>query len=188
MLYEASALWLRNRQLGDNYKTIQPFKMKALYTLGLLTLLLFTSCDDTYRYWDVSHFNIDTTALKDGAFIKLVYSSQAPDDNKDMKYYIHLIVVAQETGDTVNILTFANNNLKQGDENTVFTYFDQNNPISKIMQMNQENKKFKSIDDINNTEAKEISYVARDPKFDYIADNKFPTVIGTIGIFEVPAK
>jgi len=163
--------------------------MKAIYTLGLLTLLLLTSCNDTYRYWETSKFNIDTTALKDGAQIKLVYSSRAPDDNEGLHYYIHLMVVSQETGDTINILTAANNDLKEGDQNSVYTYFDQNNPISKIMLMNSEKmKEIKNVDDINNIEVKEITKVARDPKFDYIADNKFPTVIGTIGIMEVPAK
>ena len=99
------------------------------------------------------------------------------------------MVVSQETGDTINILTAANNDLKEGDQNSVYTYFDQNNPISKIMLMNSEKmKEIKNVDDINNIEVKEITKVARDPKFDYIADNKFPTVIGTIGIMEVPAK
>ena len=50
------------------------------------------------------------------------------------------------------------------------------------MQMNSDSsKKMNHIDDYNNFKYKKISKVARDPNFDYIADNQYPTIIGCIG-------
>ena len=134
-------------------------------------ILFLSSCNHGYKFWDISKFSIVDSALKDKEEIKLLYSSRGPDNNEDLKYYIQIVAVSQKTGDTVNILTTVNNGISMDDKNKVFNYFDQNNFVSKSIQ--NDTKKLK-----------DITKVARDPKFDNIADNKFPTVIGTIGTVE----
>lgn len=151
------------------------------YIFGLLTLFII-SCGSNYKFWEVSKFKIDNTALEDDEEIKLLYTSQGPDYNKELKYYIQLIVVSQKTGNTVNILTTADNGITMEDKDKIFNFFNQDNIISKLIQMDSDNiKDFKNVDDINKAEMKKIDKVARDPKFDYIADNNYPTIIGAIG-------
>lgn len=154
---------------------------KTIYLLGLLTFLVI-SCGNHYEYWEISKFKIDTNALKDEEEIKLLYTSRGPDFNNELKYYIHLIAVSQKTGDTVNILTTAFNGISIKDKDKVFNFFNQDNFISKLSQMDENTSNaIKHVDDINNAELKKIDKVARDSRFDYMADNSYPTVIGTIG-------
>lgn len=148
---------------------------------GLFTLFLI-SCGSKYEYWEVSKFKIDNTALEDNEEIKLLYTSRGPDFNKELKYYIHLIAISQKTGDTVNILTTADNGITMDDKDKIFNFFNQDNLASKLIQMDLDNlKDIKHVDDINKAEMKKIDKVARDPKFDNIADNNYPTIIGSIG-------
>lgn len=139
--------------------------LKAICTLSVSVLLL--SCNHGYKFWDVSKFNIVDTALKDNEEIKLLYCSSGPDNNKDKAYYIQVVAVSQKSGDTVNILTTLNNGFTIEDKDKVFNYFDQNNPVSKSLQ----------------GDIREIRRVAIDTDFDHIAENKYPAVIGTIGVF-----
>jgi len=157
-----------------------PMKTTTLYFLAGL-LFLLTSCGNTYDYWDISKFKMDNTALADNEEIKLLYASGGPGNN-DMDHYLHLIVVSQKTGDTVNILTTADNGITAEDKDKVFHYFNQENDATKISQMDPEKlKDIKNVDDISKIALKKIDKVVRDPKFDYLADNHYPTVIGMIG-------
>ncbi|HEX7846127.1 MAG TPA: hypothetical protein VF476_10040 [Chitinophagaceae bacterium] len=158
-------------------------KLKSIYIIGLIGLFL-ASCGSgsTYEFWNISKFNMDKNALEDNEEIKLLYTSRGPDSNKDLEYYIHLIAVSQKTGDTVNILTTVDNGITEKDGNKIFNFFNQDNLASKLMQMDLEKlKDIKHIDEVNNRPSKEIDKVARDPKFDDIADNNYPTIIGSIG-------
>ena len=68
------------------------------------------------------------------------------------------------------------------DKDKVFNYFDQNNIASKLTLVDPE--KLKDIDNVNEASKsvpKNITKVARDPKFDNIADNNYHTVIGSVG-------
>jgi hypothetical protein len=152
-------------------------------TILIVCTLFFAGCkNDGYKYWDISTFNIVDSALEDNEALKLLYTSQGPGNNNDLEYYIHIIAVSQKTGDTVNILTTVNNGFSKGDEDKVFNYFDQNNLGSKLIEMDSE--KLKNMDDVNEASKKapkKIMKVVRDPKLDNIAQNKYPTVIGSIG-------
>jgi len=148
---------------------------------GLFALFLI-SCETNYEYWEVSKFKIDNTALEDSEEIKLLYTSRGPDYNRELKYYIHLIAISQKTGDTVNILTTADNGITRDDKDKIFNFFNQDNLASKLIQMDLNNlQDIKHVDDVNKVEMKKIDKVARDPKFDNIADNNYPTIIGSIG-------
>lgn len=156
-------------------------KLKTIYIIGLLTILL-SACGSTYEYWDILKFNIDNNALEDSEEIKLLYTSRGSDSNRNLEYYIHLIVVSQKTGDTVNVLTTADNGITMSDKDKVFNFFDQDNLGTKLLQMDLNKiKDFKDIEDINKMEFKKIKNVARDPNYDYIADNNYPSIIGSIG-------
>lgn len=156
-------------------------KKKTIYIIGLLTFLM-TSCGGKYKYWEISKFRMDNNALEDNEEIKLLYTSQGPGNNKNLEYYIHLIAVSQKTGDTVNILTTADNGITIEDKDKIFNFFNMKNVVSKLAQMDLDNiADIKNTGDINKIELKKIEKVARDPEFDDIADNDYPTIIGSIG-------
>lgn len=145
-----------------------------------LALFLWTiGCTSKYEYWNISKFKMNPTALEDNEEVKILFSSQGPDSNKDLEYYIHLIVISQKTGDTVNVLTTINNGLDISDKDKVFNYIAQDNPITKLLQTDLD--KTDDLADVNRGKLKDINKVARDPEFDYIADNIYPTVIGVTG-------
>lgn len=145
-------------------------------------VLLASACKQRVLFWEISKFNIVDTALRDGEEIKLLYRSGAPGNNKALDYYIHIVAVSQKTGDTVNILTLANNGFSAEDADKVYNYFDQDNLASRLTQTGIDQlKDLKDIEQIEKIENKKISRVSRDPDFDDIADNNYPTVIGTIG-------
>ena len=155
--------------------------MKYFYFIALMAFTL-ASCGDTYEFWDISKFKMDNRALEDEEEIKILYTSQGPDYNRKLEYYIHLVVVSQKTGDTVNILTTADNDISIADKHKVFNFFNQDNVASKLLQMDVENlKDIKELEEITSKPLKNIDKVARDPNFDFIADNNYPTVIGVIG-------
>lgn len=144
------------------------------FIILLLLGITFSACSKKtgYQFWEISKFTINDSALRDGEPIKLLYASRGPDYNKNREYYYHVIVISQETGDTVNILTTIMNGFKPESNKQVYNYISPNNQFYPFL-------------DENNNEAgnnnKTITKVARDPEFDYIADNNFPTVIGMIG-------
>jgi hypothetical protein len=147
--------------------------------------MVMTSCGDQNEYWDISKFKMDNNALKNNEEIKLIYTSQSPDGNKDLKYYLHYIAVSQETNDTVNILSTANFELKKDDGDKIFNFFDKDNLASKLTLMDLSMLKDLNNDNINNVKnnkLKDIKYVIRNPKFDDIADNKYSTIIGSFGV------
>jgi len=155
-------------------------KTTTIYILTLFTLLL-TSCGK-YKYWELSKFNIDSTALQNGEEVKLYYSSRGPEISGELDYYYHLIVISQKTGDTVNVLTALDNELTMADKDKVFNFTTPDDIFSKMIQMDPDDlADIKNVDDINNIEVKEINKVARDPEFDAIADNKYPTIVGALG-------
>ena len=153
--------------------------MKYFFSLALMISL--TSCKKEYEFWNISKFNIDETALSEGEEIKLLYSSRGPDENLEKEYYIHLVVVSQKSRDTINILTTTNNFLDENAGSEIFNYYKENSLFSKITQSVLNSEKIKHIDDLKGVKNTGITKVARDIKFDYIAENNFPTVIGVIG-------
>lgn len=146
----------------------------------LFCILLLSSCSH-YKFWDISRFNISDSALKENEEIKILYTSRGPDANKNQEYYIHIIAVSQQSGDTVNILTTVDNGFTQEDKDKVFNFISQNNEAAKYFLMDPEKfKDVKHLNDLPQTSPKKITKVVRDPDFDNFANNKYPTVIGFI--------
>lgn len=159
--------------------------MKIFTLIGIVSILAVgcgTESKTKYEYWDISKFNMVENALENNEEIKLIYTSQGP-EKKEFDFYIHVIVVSQKTGDTVNILTAVDNGFTMDNKDDIFNFFDQNSAATKLIQLETENlEDIKHIDDLNSIPSKKINKVARDPKYDHIADNNYPTVIGSIGI------
>jgi hypothetical protein len=65
----------------------------------------------------------------------------------------------------------------------VFNYFATgDDAISRLSHMDADHlEKIINGNSIDTSSLKKITKVIRDPKFDYLADNHFPTVIGIIG-------
>ena len=158
-------------------------KLISYITIGLFTYL-FISCSSksSYEYWPIEKFNIVPSALKSNEEIKVIYSSGAPDFTRE--YYCHLIVVSEESGDTVNVLVIGDRGFKKEDGKKVFNYFDSDDISTKVTQMYLDSIEIDHVDQVEQYDLKEFSEVARDPAFDYIADNNYPTVIGSIGILD----
>ncbi|MBK7440831.1 MAG: hypothetical protein IPI65_04665 [Bacteroidetes bacterium] len=100
-------------------------------TVFVLFVFVIISCNNQYKYWDIEKFHMDEQALKDKEPIKLIYSSQGPNYNKNMDYYVQIIAVSQETGDTVNILSPINNGFKESDGDSTFILL-----VKKILRLN----------------------------------------------------
>jgi hypothetical protein len=151
--------------------------MKCLVPLLLLAVLV-VSCHHGYEFRDISEFNLKPGALQDMEPVKLLYSSQAPGNNDNLGYYVQLIAISQKTGDTVNILTTWKTDLYRNDGDTIY-YFGPDIVMTRAIQMSD-----KEIQNnpgaIESHKLKDIRKVASDPKFDHIARNYFPTVIGSI--------
>ncbi len=158
--------------------------MKLIKVNCFLILLIFIveSCGNPYEYWDTSKFKFDDSALLDTEAIRLIYSSRGPDYNNDSKSFIHIIAISEKTGDTVNILTTAYNHFNENPNiDETFNFIALDNIVSetflnnmKIVYNNQ------SKESIKKQILEKISKVARDPNFDDLADNNYPTVIGFI--------
>lgn len=151
--------------------------MKRLSIWALLVLMSI-SCSTGYVFWDISRFNFVTDALENGEEIKILYTSRGPDNNEDLDYYIHLVVVSQKTGDTVNVLTTVENGFGEKDRNQVFNFINKEDMLMKIVQMETDNL---SKENIEKTELKQINKVARDTTYDHVADNNYPSIIGLVG-------
>lgn len=151
-------------------------------TIPLLLTIILAGCGSPYQYWDLSHFNLDPESLNSGDKVKVLYTSRAPSDYNGMEYYIHMVVTAVATGDTVNLLTTANNDLKASDPDKVFTFSDERSLVSKIIRQDLSDIEGIDVDKLESAEMKRYDKVIRDPRYDQIADNNHPTVIGVIGV------
>lgn len=149
---------------------------KFLRTTLIIAISLATiiSCNSGYDYWALSEFNMQQGALQDMAEIKLVYYSNGPAEVDNDGAYIHAIVTSVETGDTINILSPSVSKFSPTDGDKIFIYIDVNSEFYKLSSGDKDLGKY--------------TKVIRDPKFDAIAHNNFPTVIGEIGTKINPIK
>ena len=133
-----------------------------------------------------SHFNLQPKALRDEEPIKLLYSSPRV-SNKKLEHYIHLVAVSQETKDTVNILTVVDNGFTTADADKIYNYLGPDNVTAQISMMDPEElTETTDLNKLPKKTQKDIRKVTRDPNFDNIANNHFPTVIGMIGTVTPP--
>ena len=153
--------------------------IKKLAFTSALSLAL--GCNGGYELRDIETFRMHESALQEGEKIMIVYSSGEPGFER-RNYYNHLIVVSQESGDTVNVLTPVNHGITLRDSAKVFSFFPEHSNSTKLMQ--QDMNELPGIDtkELDKITIERFKKVASDPRFDEFAINDFPTVIGCVGI------
>ena len=73
--------------------------------------------------------------------------------------------------------------IKESDGDSTFIFVSKENIAFKLLQMDSEKiNEIKDIEKIAEEPEKKITKVARDPEFDFIADNNYPTIIGMVGM------
>ncbi|MCB0737305.1 MAG: hypothetical protein KDC92_07320 [Bacteroidetes bacterium] len=154
----------------------QKLNMKLIAPL-LALALLFGSCIEPYKFWNVTDFTLDHTSLADGSEVILAYSSSGPKKHHE-EYYTHLIVINEQNGDTINVLSIHNPGFKETDMGQKFTFQSFTGEMGQLIY-----RQFKHLDENNREQIDlpEIKIVARDIKYDFIAQNNHPTVIGFLG-------
>ena len=139
------------------------------------------SCNGSYKFWDISDFRMQPNALEDGAPIQIIYASRGPDYNENEEYFYHFVVSNKLTGDTINILSLENIFVDESsrNKNYIFASFDGelHRTYDAIMQNPNSPEPIQKAD---TPDYSHIKKVARDPKYDAIAKNNHPTVIGSI--------
>jgi hypothetical protein len=163
--------------------------MKSSYIIVAFALL-FCSCGNNYEFWDISQFRIDNKALADMEKVRIVYTSQGPYFEEDTPpFYTHLIAISLDSGDTVNILTPKGTAFSLEKTEQIFHFLKQDNVATKLLQMNpDEINNVKNINDLADQPVPVIDKVSQDPKFDFLADNNFPSIIGVIVTFDSNVK
>lgn len=142
--------------------------------ISLLLVLIATSCSE-YSFRSIDEFVFDETALHDEEYVKIIYSSGAPDDGVSVDYYVHMIGVSQETNDTVNIFTTSTYMVDAG---KLFYYF--------ISENTDSGKLFKNLQKvIDGAQLSDLS----DDKLEKVVSNRngqdweindYPTICGTL--------
>ncbi|PCJ64990.1 MAG: hypothetical protein COA58_12020 [Bacteroidetes bacterium] len=153
--------------------------------LILFLVPIVISCNQQPEYWDLSHFNFVEDALSDEEAVKVIYKNTWLDQDHSLDAYNHYVIVSQESGDTVNLLSlfvtpFTN-------EQMVFNYFSINSSLVKghISAFSHSDLDSISNEDTSSLKIKERTLrfrnVLKGSYFETIANNDFPTVIGMLG-------
>lgn len=161
-----------------------------IYAVCFTALL---SCRNTQQYWDISKFELSDYVLEEGTQLTLIYTSRGPeaDSKKEIEgiighpgnllttdYYIHIVAQPINSNDTINILTTLYNWIEESDFGQKYAFYGEDNFITK-MTLSDFGHGGDSLN-LNELMRKKRTKVARDPRFDHIADNNFPTVFGRI--------
>jgi hypothetical protein len=146
------------------------------YLLSFLSLYCLCGCSSNFEYRSLSQYKIDTTALKDGDTIRVIFSSGGPNSNEDREYLYHLIAVnVNKPEDTVNVLVPEISSLDESDNIKVFA--SQNSAIYKLFNSGKEISEIKHIDEAQPVEINKVVVHK-----DYLApeDTHFPVIIGML--------
>jgi hypothetical protein len=154
-------------------------------SIFLLVVGLLISCQNI-EYSDLSEFNIEENALEEGEEFKVIYSLTLAQNDNTENAFNHYIVISQESGDTVNLLSSGASPVRDRDE--VFSFSSKyNNFLDLVAKSYTEGFELDSVLDLTNIDKLESDRkidpsrkVLRDSKFDSIAKNTHPTIIGNL--------
>lgn len=152
-------------------------KLNILF-LPFIAAFLSNSCAPNIEYRDISEFTINNEVIETKQKVSLMYASATPPDEEILSYFVHAVGVVEVTGDTINILTPFNRGAGAGDSKNEFKFYPiySEEGISYFEEtINKDREVKKNIEEINT-----ITRVSYDKRFDYVAKNNFPTVIGFI--------
>ncbi len=156
----------------------------------LLLLIPFMACSSlqaaptNYEFWNLSKFNIETNALGNLEPIRLLYGSGGPEDSHFQEFYYHFLAVTQNSQDTFNILTPVSLGRSSVDSTTVYFFISEGNPVTNYLYLSPEEMMASEGIDLDLPRPERRDLISRNPGYDHIADNDFPTVIGGFGILE----
>ena len=159
--------------------------MKSTFCF-LALLLLFSSCKkNKVTYWDINHFTISDSIIAEDEEVKLLYYSNGIDNDVNKEYYYHFVLYSTSTLDTFNLLNPYKLAIKENDGSKVFKFVPENSPVYKILNNiedigNISNQDINQLIPSDSTTIQRRKKVFRDPNFDAISINNYPTIIGTI--------
>ena len=152
-----------------------------MYVSFLLIILLF-ACSKKRDYWDLNDFHLVENALAEGEKFKVIYYLSAGHSENPERAYNHYIVVSEEKGDTVNILSVGASPVVGPNE--VYSFSGKYEAIIDTQLNSIDDGPSKgSIDDLvaeGKKSEPEKRKVLRDPQHDDIAKNNWPTVFGSV--------
>ncbi|MEO6669458.1 MAG: hypothetical protein ABIN36_08280 [Ferruginibacter sp.] len=170
----------------------------------ILAFLIITiySCEtaskeDEYDYISLSSFKDDSLIIKNGTPIKLLAFSGGKNNDKEHVYYYQVIVINQETGDTLTVITPA---LKvpntDGTGGKIYIPPMEFNPDKKVFEATYERKSDTSLnfllqvmgDESKLTEGSDVSKYNKMVKPELVAinnslpifKNNYKTVVGIL--------
>lgn len=149
-----------------------------ILTQTLFAALFLFSCAPEVAYQDISEFNIVADAIPNNTSLVMLYSSATPTDEAHLSYFIHLVGIVKDGTDTVNVLTTFNRGDGGGESKNEFKYYTLDSEEGKEYfeaLYNEGMEEKHSIEEIAS-----ITRVTYDKRFNYVAKNNFPTVIGFI--------
>jgi len=156
--------------------------MKVPFILFLTTILLF-SCGsdekDLDQYLvDISKFNMDENALKDGEKVRILGASGNLTNDDKMDFYNLIVVESLETGEEVNVLMINYIHTGEGPQTLDFISYD--TPMGKLAAMDPaEVPKNIKVSEIELKKHQKVLYDTEYIQAD-VYDN--PTIIGGLGI------
>lgn len=160
----------------DEINYLCSMKIINLLPSFLLGLVLF-ACVPEVAYRGLDEFQIDETAINNKDELELLYASASPTNEEHLTYFVHAVALVKSTGDTVNVLTPFNRGAGGGAAKNIFKFYTLNSEegqayFKKLYQDPEAPKQysFEAIEKINR--------VTYDKRFDYIAKNSFPSIIG----------
>lgn len=125
---------------------------------------------------NISEFRMDTSALHDGEQIEVLCASDQLFPSDKVDYYVHVVAVSRETGDTVNI--FATAMMQLNGDNRMTEFHSAETEMAKIYQ-NLNN--VKSGSNVKDLKSNQFSKVYSDPEFIALETRHFPSIVGLIG-------
>jgi len=147
---------------------------QLIYGFGLIVLV--SSCSE-YSFRSIDEFDIDENALHEEEYVKIIYSSGAPDQGVDIDYYIHMIGVSQETNDTVNILTLSNYMVSEG--KIMYYFISEKSDAGKLMKNLQKVIDGAQLSDLSDDKLERVISNKNGQDWEI---NDYPTICGTLAI------
>lgn len=155
---------------------------KILFAL-LVTTILIASCNNEPKNLDefmvdISEFQIDTTVLKDGDYVRILGSSGNLTEEHSIDFYTLIVVQSLESGDTINVLM---TNFYQTDLNDTETRFMSNSSMmGRIVERNNHPDVFdgKKLEDVSPLKYDKVFY---DQEYIQVDVRNYPAITGNLG-------
>ncbi len=157
--------------------------MNRLLISATLLLFFLCSCNSKYGFRDVSSFKIDSAALKANEPIEVIYASGGPDYNSKAAYFYHYMVVSQQTGDTINLLSpFVI--VKPSEDNRLFNFIPYHSTSGKMLMrsmVTEMGADATNLPDVDSLVLPEPKQVVVNHDFEAMSNNQHRWTIGFLG-------